>query len=99
MKTSIHVTHIYNTVLKLKQTISHSLLLLLYGFGSLVRHWTMGFEAKHNYLLKVGQNIGNYSRNHGNVFTRSKWNEHRTEKTGLIKPPKKHNREARATNV
>ena len=23
-------------------------------------HWTMRYEAKHNYLKKMGQNIGNY---------------------------------------
>ena len=29
-------------------------------FGPLVRHWTMRYEAKHNYLKKMGQNVGNY---------------------------------------
>lgn len=33
---------------------------MLYRFGPLVRHWTMRFEAKHNYLKKMGQNVGNY---------------------------------------
>ena len=29
-------------------------------FGPLVRHWTMRYEAKHNYFKKMSQNIGNY---------------------------------------
>ena len=29
-------------------------------FGPLVRHWTMRFEAKHNYLKKLAQNLGNF---------------------------------------
>lgn len=31
-----------------------------YRFGPLVRHWTMRFEAKHNYLKKLAQNLGNF---------------------------------------
>ena len=40
----------------------HLLMLSILGcrFGPLVRHWTMRYEAKHNYLKKMGQNVGNY---------------------------------------
>ena len=32
----------------------------VYRFGPLVRHWTMRYEAKHNYFKKLAQNTGNY---------------------------------------
>ena len=29
-------------------------------FGPLVNHWTMRFEAKHNFFKKMANNIGNF---------------------------------------
>ena len=31
-----------------------------YRFGPIVRYWTMRYEAKHNHLKKLAQNIGNF---------------------------------------
>ena len=36
-------------------------LVIIYNrFGPLVKHWTMRYEAKHNYLKKLAQNVGNF---------------------------------------
>lgn len=29
-------------------------------FGPLIRHWTMRFEAKHNYFKKLASRLGNF---------------------------------------
>ena len=39
---------------------SHFVLLLLYRFGPLVRHWMMRFEARHLYFKKLANNLGNF---------------------------------------
>ena len=36
------------------------ILLLLYRYGPLVRHWTMRYEAKHAYFKTLAQSMGNF---------------------------------------
>jgi len=35
-------------------------LICAYRFGPLSRHWTLRYEAKHNYFKKLSQSIGNF---------------------------------------
>ena len=48
-----YVAYVYIFVL-------HFVHLTPFRYGPLVKHWTMRFEAKHNHLKKLAQNIGNF---------------------------------------